>query len=86
MGNPCLCCCSSARLHSCCCSVWRSLAAEYVGAWEDVKAEEQRRVALEAEMFKHKTRSTTIASEEQVCVLGLGWARITMGGRRGILC
>lgn len=37
-----------------------------MGAWEDVKAEEERRAAAEAEVFKHKARSTDIASEEQV--------------------
>lgn len=41
-------------------------AAEFVGAWEEVKAEEARRAEAEAEVFKHKTRSTDIASEEQV--------------------
>ena len=41
------------------------LPAEFVGAWEDVKAEEQRRAAEEAEVFKQKTRTTDIASEEQ---------------------
>ncbi|KAL4440107.1 hypothetical protein ABPG75_003108 [Micractinium tetrahymenae] len=38
---------------------------EFVGAWEDVKAEEERRAAAEAEVFKHKTRATDIATEEQ---------------------
>lgn len=41
-------------------------AAEFVGAWEEVKAEEARRAEADAEVFKHKTRSTDIASEEQV--------------------
>lgn len=40
--------------------------AEFVGAWEEIKAEEARRAEVEAEVFKHKTRSTDIASEEQV--------------------
>ncbi|GAB4814208.1 hypothetical protein N2152v2_001254 [Parachlorella kessleri] len=38
---------------------------EFVGAWEELKAEEERRTAEEAELFKTKTRSTDIATEEQ---------------------
>jgi len=39
--------------------------AEFVGAWEELKAEEERRAAEEAQLFKTKTRSTDIATEEQ---------------------
>ncbi len=51
--------------------------AEFVGAWEEIKAEEERRAAEEAELFKTKLRSTEIATEEQVSwpcmpVAGLG--------------
>lgn len=40
--------------------------AEFVGVWEEIKAEEERRAAEEAELFKSKARSTEIQTEEQV--------------------
>eukprot|EP00887_Chlorella_sp_A99_P000601 scaffold17.g601.t1 len=42
-----------------------SSSAEFVRAWEDIKAEEERRAAEDAELFKTKARSTEIATEEQ---------------------
>lgn len=50
-----------------------------MGAWEDVKAEEERRAIAEAEVFKHKLRSTTIASEEQVGQRGGVWGVVARG-------
>jgi hypothetical protein len=54
---------------------WRQLVrnrgAELVALWEEIKAEEERQAAEEAELFKSKTRSIEIVSEEQVwaCLL-----------------
>jgi midasin len=64
------------RVHAGC----RPPSAEFVGAWEEVKAEEERRAAAEAELFRHKTRSTDIASEEQVGWFVCVWWR---GGGQG---
>lgn len=51
--------------------------------WEEIKAEEERRAAEEAELFKTKTRRTDIATEEQasgftgicvsICIWSLAW-------------
>ncbi len=35
-----------------------------LGAWEEVKAAEEARAALEAQLFKTKTQSTIILTEE----------------------
>lgn len=40
-------------------------AAAFVGAWEEIKAEEARRAAEEAELFKSKLRSTAIETDAQ---------------------
>lgn len=55
-----------------------------MGAWEEVKAEEERRAAAEAEVFRHKTRSTDIASEEQVG-RGRCWAGFLTGHLAALL-
>lgn len=42
-----------------------SIFNSFLMVWEDIKAEEARREAEEAELFKRKTRSTTVLSEEE---------------------
>ncbi len=40
------------------------LLAAFVAAWREVKASQEAKAAEEAELFKTKTRSTDIATEE----------------------
>ena len=43
---------------------FEAVLSALLGAWEEVKAAEEARAQLEAQLYKTKTQSTTILTEE----------------------
>lgn len=65
------CCLSLGGLPAGCLQQFEAVLTALLGAWEEVKAAEEARAQLEGQLFRTKTQSTTILTEEACFLL---WA------------